>query len=200
MMKRLFTVILFIGAACVYGGDVVVLSYLPSLYGKTAGADVVWSRFRGREYEESFSLPAEVKFVVASIGGVALNASIGCALYIEKDGNTGEWEDSIGVTLGMGVSAADESRAMRGFFINAYPLYEFPAIAFADPVAWWKVALDAGYALDLRRIDELSALHVTFYSRMIGAFADTGAGTKFYLNWPDFGIAIGVHIFWHKPL
>jgi hypothetical protein len=197
MMKRFFAAILFISAAYVYGGDVAVLCYLPSLSGRAAGTDAVWNRFHGREYEKSFSLPAKVQFVVASIGGIALNASVGYAPYIEKDGNTNEWEDSINISLGIGVAALGEEKlSMKGFFIHAYPLYEFPAITDGDPIAPWKFALDAGYAVETEKFDEFCSLCMTLYSRIIGAFADTGGGTKFYLNWPDFGIALGVHVVW----
>jgi hypothetical protein len=200
-MKRFFAAILFVTAAHAFGGDFVVLSYLPSFYGKTVGTNVVWNGFKGREDEETLSMPIiEIKFAVASIGGVALNASVGYALYLEKDSNTGEWANSINVSLGMGVSAASESRTMTGFFMNAYPFYEFPVFTEGEPIARWKIALNVGYALDLGEIRKISSLslHVVFYSRTSGAFADTGGGTKFYFNWPDFGIAVGTHIFWEK--
>jgi hypothetical protein len=195
-MKRLFTAVFFIAASYVYSIDLAVVSYLPSLFERVAGSDVVWNRFKGREDVEALSIPVEVKFLAASAGPVALSAIAGYTFYVEDDF---EGAASHSVSLGLGFSAMREEQEPRlgliGFYTSVYPLYEFPVATYGkDPVAPWKIALDVGYAGNIGIEGSGVYIYLSVYSRMVGAFADTDGGTKFRLNWPDFGIALGFYI------
>jgi hypothetical protein len=206
MMKKRFSAVVFyiIAVAGVYCVDFTHTIYLPSLYGRAVGLDVIWNRFEGHKSNQFSSIPIlEMKFVVAHIGNVALNASAGFTLYAESNADSDAYSGNVSLGIGVGTLGKEIPTSMQGFFIHAYPLYEFPVAAGGVPIAPWKTALDAGYALDLgvaNRLYGIFSLYIAFYSRMIGAFADIDGGTKFYLNWPDFGVAVGGHIFWEKPL
>jgi hypothetical protein len=198
MMKRFFVVVLFISAVCVYGIDFTHFSYLPSLYNRAVGTNAVWNRFKERECDWSSSIPiSETKLVIARMGAIALNISVGLTLYNEEYADdSSASSDNISLGIGVGALGAEDSASIKGFFVHAYPLYEFPLITEGDPVVPWKFALDAGYMAETEKFNEFCSLCMTLYSRMIGAFMDTGGGTTFYLNWPDFGIALGARIVW----
>lgn len=145
---------------------------------------------------------SETKWTAAHIGGAALNLSIGFTLYGEEtEADFSVYSGNVSLGIGVGTLGMDKPLSMGGFFVHAYPLYEFPVFTARDSIAPWKTALDVGYALDLgadRLATEMASLYISFYSRLIGAFADTGGGTTFHLNWPDFGIAVGTHVFYQS--
>jgi hypothetical protein len=198
MMKRFFVALFFISASYVYGIDFTHLTYLPSLYNRAVGTNAVWNRFKGRECDTSFSFPiSETKLVIARMDAIALNISAGLTLYHEKYADD-SIASSTNLSLGIGIGAlgAGDSASIAGFFVHAYPLYEFPVITEGDPVVPWKFALDAGYMVETGKVNEFCSVCIAFYSRIIGAFVDTGGGTTFYLNWPDFGITGGARVVW----
>jgi hypothetical protein len=197
-MKRLFAVILFVGASYAYGVDFTHLTYLPSLYNRAVGTNAVLNRFKERECDWSSSIPiSETKLVIARMDGIALNISAGLTLYREEYADDSDANsDNISLGIGVGALGMEDPEAIRGFFLHVYPLYEFPVITEGDPVAPWKFALDAGCMVETGKVNEFCSVCIALYSRITGAFMDTDGGTKFYLNWPDFGIAGGVRVVW----
>jgi hypothetical protein len=193
-MKRLCAALFFIAAYSAYSIDLAVIGYLPSLDNRVAGTNTVWNRFEGREEVEAMSVPVEVKCVVASFGSVALSIIGGYTFYVEDEF---EGFTSHNVSLGCGFSTlrkeAGAQTGLVGFYTSVYPLYEFPVATYGkEPIAPWKIALDAGYGIDLG-IEGGPYIYINLYARMIGAFKVKDGG-GFRLNWPDIGIALGFHI------
>jgi hypothetical protein len=195
-MKRFFTVIFFLAAYSIYSIDLAVISYLPSAWGRVAGNNVVWNRFKGREEVEAISIPVEVKCAVVFSDFLVLSAIAGYSFYVEDEF---EGFASHNVSFGFSISAPHETfgetTGLAGFYTSVYPLYEFPVATYGkDPLASWKIALDTGYGINMGMEGSGIYIYINGYMRTVGVFASTGGTTKFFLNLPDFGIALGFHV------
>jgi hypothetical protein len=194
-MKRFLIILLFIITFPAYGLDLAILGYLPSIMGRVAGSDVVWNRFKGREDVGAMSLPVEIKLGIVLVGPVALSAVAGYTFYVEDDF---EGLASHNISLGLGIGARPKESqprtALLGFRAGLYPLYEFPVAAHGkDPIAPWKIALDLGYGISMGIADTNPLIHIYLYGRWVGAFFSVSGRDFFYPNWPDFGVALGIH-------